>query len=221
MNKISNEKLYPIFVPDILRTAYNIYETDKNERLYVKEIMGIPVCAYDPKKHGCLTISGVENETRELYTFEEICNMSNVRCNFQRFDETIGENSNNDKYVVQYINKGFDMREVYTAALCASTYIFQGSEIILCKRFMKEIADKLKSNLYLYLYCIDSLIILPESSLTNKMGIINLFNELKYFDSLAPVSIDCAFCSKIFYYNRKKENYTEIISRYDVIDFEL
>ena len=210
-----SEKLYPVFVPDLLRM---IYDADKNEKLYTKEIMGIPVCGYDLEKQ---TISGVLDKDREFYTFDEICNMENVTYNIQKYDDTLGKNPGDEKYIVQYFDKGFDMRDVYIARICSSVFIFYGAELVLCKKYLKEIADELNSNLYLYLDCIDFLPILPESALLFEEGIINFFAELKYFESLSSHEKNFEFCNKVFYYDRVKDDYKEIVSKYRKIEFEL
>ena len=216
-----SEKLYPVFAPNLLRMIYDVYETDENEKVYTKEIMGIPVCGYDLEKHGCMTISGVMDEDREFYTFDEICNMENVTYKIQKYDDTLGKNPGDEKYIAQYFGKGFDMRDVYIARICASVFIFYGAELILCKKYLKEIADELNSNLYLYLDCVDILTILPERALLSEKGIINFFAELKYFENLSSREKDFEFCNKVFYYDRVKNDYKEIISKYRKIEFEL
>ena len=221
MNKISSEKLYPVFIPGNLRIICEVFEEDEMNHLYTKEIMGIPVCFYDLDKHGCLTVSELLNSHKKLYTFNEICNMEGIRYILQKFGNMLKNTAETTKYILYCREHGFDIQNIYIAQIYTSISIFYGAEIILCEKFLKEIANNLNSNLYLYLNCVNFIIILPDKAFLSKNGFINFITESqKLFDVFPPYEIGY-LCNKVFYYDRYKNSYKEIINKYDIINYKI
>lgn len=218
---LSHEKLYPVFALDHLQFLYYIFKEDESAQLYTREIWGIPICAYDLEARDYLSISEFEYRNSEIYTFDEICDMQNILYNLYKYREDLSNDPAYEDYVLRCLNKGYDIREVYAAKLCASVFIFYGAEIIFCKKYIKEIADELNDDLYLYLNRVDYLTLLPKRAIVAENGIINLFPEINDIESRSSLSQKYEFCNKFFYYSREKDECKEIISEYRKIKFEL
>lgn len=218
---LSHEKLYPVFALDHTRALYCVFREDESEQLYTREIWGVPICAYDLETNNYLRVSEFERDSRDIFTFDEVCDMQNVLYNLQKYKRNSGNNSADEDYIQRCLDKGYDMKEVYAAKLCASIFIFFGAEIIFCRKYIKEIAEKLNDDLYLYLNRIDYLTLLPKRAIVAENGIINIFSDLKDIEKRNTLSQKYEFCNKIFYYNREKDEYKEIVSGYAKLEFKL
>lgn len=203
---LSHEKLYPVFALDHLQFLYYIFKEDESAQLYTREIWGIPICAYDLEARDYLSISEFEYRNSEIYTFDEICDMQNILYNLQKYREDLSNDPAYEDYVLRCLNKGYDIREVYAAKLCASVFIFYGAEIIFCKKYIKEIADELNDDLYLYLNRVDYLTLLPKRAIVAENGIINLFSEINDIESRSSLSQKYEFCNNFFITAGKKTN---------------
>lgn len=217
---MDSDKKYPVFVFDHFRTLFEIINEDEDEQLYTQELLGIPFSAYDLEKGGFVSNIEITDPQIDIYSFDEICEMPEIFYTLNKIDETLGDSPNDIVYINLYLGKGYDMRKAYIAQLRCFPPIFGGAEIILCKKFLNDISDRLHENLYLYLHCIDFILILPESAIIDPKGIVNFMIDIKFRDKL-PEFENRMFGNKIFYYDRKTASYKEIMHNYIKLDYEL
>lgn len=199
--------LYPIFMTNHCKMLDVLFHEKEEDRSYIEEKYGIPI-GYETE-NGIISKKEIDKYPLEMRNPDYIVKNNPISASYIK--KPFGAKLT-DFIMQDFISSlNFDMRQVYEAKVsyiikkkCRTKIwhigLFAGAEIILFPSYLKEMADNLGCNLYIYLIETTCITVIPEKAILSDEGVFNFHAAL----SLTKDKDDPKhFYDGIFYFNRE------------------